>query len=124
MAARNNFGVLLTLGKFYNIGSGGATVPCNLKLLAVVTPLNNGAATAYAVPLSSFQVIQACNTGIGTVAAALAASPVSELAFQAAGGTAAPPTVGGKTTGANFTVAAGGVYPTTLALTGGISFQP
>ncbi len=120
----NNFGVLLTLGKFYNIGSGGSVVPCNIKLLAVVTPLNNGAATAYAVPLSSFSVIQACNTGISTVTAALAASPVSEVAFQAAGGSAALPTVGGKTTGANFSVAAGGVYPTTLALTGGISFRP
>ncbi len=120
----NNFGVLLTLGKFYNIGSGGSVVPCNIKLLAVVTPLNNGAATAYAVPLSSFSIIQACNSGISTVAAALAASPVSEVAFQAAGGSAALPTVGGQTTGANFSVAAGGVYPTTLALTGGISFRP
>ena len=36
----------------------------------------------------------------------------------------APVSVAGKTTGANFTVAAGGVYPTTLALTGGISFNP
>ncbi|MFO1341486.1 MAG: Ig-like domain-containing protein [Burkholderiaceae bacterium] len=120
----NNFGVLLTLGKFYNIGTGGSTVPCNIKLLAVVTPTNNGAATEYAVPLSSFQVIQACNTSISTVSAALASSPVSEVAFQAAGGGAALPTVGGKTTGANFTVAAGGVYPTTLALTGGIAFKP
>ena len=42
----NNFGVILTLGKFYNIGTGGSTVPCNIKLLAVVTPTNNGAATA------------------------------------------------------------------------------
>jgi hypothetical protein len=120
----NNFGVLLTLGKFYDIGSGGTVTPCNLKLLAVVTPTNNGAATSYAVPLSAFSVIQSCNSGIGTAGAALAASPVSEVAFQAAGGSAALPTVGGKTTGANFTVAANGVYPTTLALTGGISFRP
>ena len=76
------------------------------------------------MPLSAFSVIQSCNSGIGTAAAALAASPVSEVAFQAAGGSAALPTVGGKTTGANFTVAANGVYPTTLALTGGISFRP
>jgi hypothetical protein len=120
----NNFGVILTLGKFYDLDAGAAVQPCNVKLLAVVTPTNNGAAAPYAVPLSSFQVIQACNTGISTVAAALASSPVSEVAFQAAGGGAALPTVGGLTTGANFTVAANGVYPTTLALTGGISFEP
>ncbi|WP_393940487.1 hypothetical protein, partial [Piscinibacter sakaiensis] len=74
------------------------------------------------MPLSSFQVIQACNTGISTVAAALASAPVSEVAFQAAGGGAALPPVGGQTTGANLSVAANGVYPTTLALTGGVSF--
>jgi hypothetical protein len=120
----NNFGVLLTLGKFYDLDAGAGVTPCNIKLLAVVTPLNNGAATLYKVPLSSFQVIQSCNTSINTVSAALASAPVSEVAFQAAGGGAALPTVGGKTTGANLTVAAGGVYPTTLALTGGISFEP
>ena len=119
----NNFGVLLTLGKFYDLDPGAGVTPCNIKLLAVVTPLNNGAAAPYSVPLSAFQVIQACNSGIATVADALASAPVSEVAFQAAGGGAALPTVGGKTTGANFTVATGGVYPTTLALTGGISFE-
>ena len=120
----NNFGVLLTLGKFYDLDAGAGVQPCNIKLLAVVTPQKNGAATAYALPLSSFQVIQGCNTGISTVAAALASSPVSEVAFQAAGGGAALPPVGGQTTGANLSVAANGVYPTTLALTGGISFNP
>ena len=120
----NNFGVLLTLGKFYNIGSSAAPTPCNIKLLAVVTPTNGGNSAAYAVPLSSFQVIQACNTGVASASAALALSPVSEVAFQAAGGGAALPTVGGKTTGANFSVAVNGVYPTTLALKGGISFRP
>ena len=120
----NNFGVLLTLGKFYNVGTVAAPAPCNIKLLAVVTPLNNGAATAYAIALNSFAIIQACNSGISTVAAALASAPVSEVAFQAAGGTAALPTVGGKTTGANLSVVNAGVYPTTLALTGGVTFQP
>ena len=120
----NNFGVILTLGKFYDLDAGAAVQPCNVKLLAVVTPTNNGAAAPYAVPLSSFQIIQACNSGISTVAAALASAPVSEVAFQAAGGGAALPTVGGKTTGANLSVAVNGVYPTTLALTGGISFEP
>jgi hypothetical protein len=120
----NNFGVLLTLGKFYDLDPGAAVQPCNIKLLAVVTPLNNGAATAYAIPLADFAVIQNCNSGISTVAAALASAPVSEIAFQAAGGGAALPTVGGKTTGANLSVPANGVYPTTLALTGGIRFRP
>ncbi|MFM2118666.1 MAG: hypothetical protein RL722_134 [Pseudomonadota bacterium] len=121
----NNFGVILKLGKFYDVGTPGAPAPCNIQLLSVVTPLNNGASTAYALPLSDFQIIQSCNSGITTVAAALAAAPVSEIAFQAAGGGSALPTVSGKTTGANFTVQAGGtVYPTTIALTGGISFKP
>jgi Bacterial Ig-like domain len=120
----NNFGVVLTLGKYYNVGTAGAPAACNIKLLAVVTPLNGGNAAPYAVPLNSFSVIQGCGTGINTAAAALASAPVAEVAFQAAGGTAALPTVGGKTTGANLSVAANGVYPTTLALTGGISFKP
>jgi hypothetical protein len=122
----NNFGVLLTLGKFYDLDAGSAVQPCNIKLLAVVTPLNNGAATSYAIALSDFAIIQSCNSGISTVAAALASAPVSEVAFQAAGGGAALPTVGGKTTGANLSVPTGNpaVYPTTLALTGGISFRP
>ena len=120
----NNFGVLLTLGKFYDLDAGAGVTPCNIKLLAVVTPENGGAATLYKVALGSFAVIQSCGTTISTAAAALASSPVSEVAFQAAGGGAALPPVGGKTTGANFTVAAGGFYPTTLALTGGISFEP
>ena len=123
----NNFGVILTLGKFYDLDAGTAVQPCNIKLLAVVTPLNNGAATPYAVPLSDFAIIQSCNSGISTVAAALASAPVSEVAFQAAGGGAALPPVGGKTTGANLSVPTTGnppVYPTTLALTGGISFRP
>lgn len=120
----NNFGVLLTLGKFYDLDAGPAVQACNVKLLAVVTPINGGAASAYAVPLSAFSVIQNCNTSISTVAVALASSPVSEVAFQAAGGGSALPTVSGQTTGANFSVAAGGVYPTTLALTGGVTFQP
>ena len=123
-SGNNNFGVLLTLGKFYNTGTAAAPAPCNLKLLAVVTPTNNGNSTAYVVPLSSFQVIQNCGTSVGTAAAALALAPVSEIAFQAAGGGAALPAVGGKTTGANFSVAVNGVYPTTLALKGGISFRP
>jgi hypothetical protein len=120
----NNFGVLLTLGKYYNTGTASAPAACNIKLLAVVAPLNNGQQASYSIPLSDFQVIQNCGTGFSSTAAALASGPVSEVAFQAAGGSAALPAVGGKTTGANFTVKAGDVYPTTIALKGGISFKP
>ena len=120
----NNVGVLLTLNKWYDVDAGAAVAPCNIKLLAVISPLNNGAAADYAVPLASFAVIQSCNTSLNTPALALAGQKIVSVDFQAAGGTAALPTVGGKTTGANLSVAVGGVYPTTLALTGGISFQP
>jgi hypothetical protein len=120
----NNFGVLLTLDKWYDVDAGAGVAPCNIKLLAVVSPLNGGAAADYAVPLGSFAVIQTCNTSLNTAALALAAQKIVSVDFQAAGGGAALPAVGGQTTGANLSVAAGGVYPTTLALTGGISFQP
>ncbi|MDE2564847.1 MAG: hypothetical protein KGL50_03600, partial [Burkholderiales bacterium] len=125
-SATHNFGVLLTLGKFYNLGSTASPQPCNIKLLAVVAPLNGGAAAPYSIPLSSFAVIQNCNTGIATPAAALASAPVSEIDFQGAGGTAALPPVNGLTTGANLSVPTGSpaVYPTTVAITGGISFKP
>ncbi|MDE2082708.1 MAG: hypothetical protein KGI90_15260 [Burkholderiales bacterium] len=123
----NNFGVILTLGKYYNVGTTAAPAACNIKLLAVVAPLNGGAAAAYSIPLSSFAVIQDCKTGINTPAAALASAPVAAVDFQGDGGTAALPPVNGLTTGANFSVPTTGsspVYPTTVALTGGISFQP
>ena len=107
----NNFGVLLTLGKFYDLDARSCAQPRNITLLAVVTPLNNGAATPYAVPLCEFAVIQNCNSGVSSVAAALGSAPVDEVAFQAAGGGAALPAVDGRTTGANLSMAAGGVYP-------------
>ena len=120
----NNFGVILTLGKFYNVGTTAAPAACNIKLLAVVAPLNGGAAAAYAIPFSSFAVIQDCKTGINTPAAALASAPVAAVDFQGDGGTAALPPVAGLTTGANFSVPTGNpaLYPTTVALTGGITF--
>ena len=120
----SNFGVILTLGKYYNVGSAASPAACNIKLLSVVKILNNGAASAYSLPLSAFAVIQGCNTGISTPAAALASAKVVAVDFQGAGGTAALPAVGGLTTGANLTVATGGVYPTTVAITGGITFKP
>ncbi|WP_022982612.1 hypothetical protein [Ideonella sp. B508-1] len=114
----NNFGVLLTLGKLYTV-NGGA---CNLKLVAIVTP-TAAANTQYTLPLSSFVVTQDCGTGINTAAAALAVAPVSQVDFQGDGGAAAL-TAGGASTGANSTVAVNGVYPTTIALQGGIRFLP
>ena len=77
----NHFGVILKLGKFYDLDTGAGVQPCNITLLAVVTPLNNGATTAYAVPQSDFAVIQNRNSGINSVATALASAPVSEVAF-------------------------------------------
>jgi hypothetical protein len=120
----NNFGVLLTMGKYYNVGSAAAPAACNIKLLAVVTPINGGAPSAYAIALSSFAVIQSCNTSNTTPALALASANVVSIDFQGAGGGAALPPVNGQTTGANLSVAAAGVYPTTVALTGSITFQP
>jgi len=120
----NNFGVILTLGKFYNVGTAGAPAPCNIKLLAVVTP-TAAAASAYAVALSSFGLIQTCGVGGLTPASALALAPVSQIDFQATGGTAALPPVGGKTVGANLSVPSGSpaVYPTTLVINGAIGFE-
>jgi hypothetical protein len=120
----NNFGVILTLGKFYDVGAPGAPAPCNIKLQAVVTP-TAVAATDYAIPLSSFGIIQACNVAGLTPAAALALSPLSQVDFQGVGSSNPLPAVGGKLVGANMSVGVGSpaVYPTTLAVGGGITFE-
>jgi hypothetical protein len=120
----NNFGVILTLGKFYDVDGGPGVAACNIKLLAVVTP-TAAAASNYAIPLSSFEVIQNCNVaGLG-VAAALALSPLSQVDFQAVGSSNPLPAVGGKLVGANMSVGtvAPVVYPSTIALGGGITFE-
>jgi hypothetical protein len=114
-----NVGVLLTLGKFYN--AGGA---CHIKLLSIFTPTAQ-AATAYSIPLSSFTLTQDCGVAGLTVASALAASPISQVDFQGDGGSAAL-TAGGASTGANLSVPTTGgtvVYPTTLVINGGVTFQ-
>jgi hypothetical protein len=120
----NNFGVILTLGKFYDVDPGAAVQPCNIKLLAVVTP-SSAASTNYTIPLSSFGVIQSCNVSGLTPASALALSPVSQVDFQAVGSANPLPAVGGKLVGANMSVGVGSpaVYPTTLAIGGGITFE-
>ena len=115
----NNFAVDLALGKLYMAGGGA----CHLQLRTIVTP-SAAANTVYTVPLNSFSVVQDCAVAGVTTASALVASPISQVSFQGVGGTNAL-TAGGRTSGANLTVPTGSpaVYPTTLALTGGITFQ-
>ena len=120
--SNHNVAVLMNLGKHYAAGGG-----CNLQLQTVFTP-TSAASTSYTLPLSSFAVAQDCATGTPPTgyAAALTASPaVSQIAFQAASGASAfhPNLSGSLTSGANTTVANGTYIPTTLSLTGGISFQ-
>jgi hypothetical protein len=118
-SATKNFVVLLALGKKYTV-NGSA---CYIQLMQVVAPTSVNP-TSYSLPLSSFVVAQDCGTGITTVANALAASPnVAQIDFQGDGGASAK-TANGLTSGANFSVLAGSVYPTTVALTGGITFTP
>ena len=120
-SATKNFMVNLDLGKLYLVGGNA----CHLQLRKVITP-TAAAATSYTVTLSSFSVVQDCGQGIAptNVAAALAASPISQVSFQAAGGASAVPQ-GGLTTGANLSVPTGSpaVYPTTVLVKGAITFQ-
>jgi len=120
-SSSKNFMVNLDLGKLYLIGGNA----CHLQLRKVIAP-TAAAATSYTVALSSFSVVQDCGTGLAptAVAAALAASPVSQISFQAAGGASAVPQ-GGLTTGANLSVPTGSpaVYPTTVVVKGAITFQ-
>ena len=116
--ATKNFAVDLTLGKRYVVGGN----TCRVQLRKIVTP-TAAAATAYTVALSGFSVVQDCAQGGLTVASALAGSPISQVSFQGAGG-GIPLTAGGQTSGANLSVAVGGVYPTTLVMVGGITFTP
>jgi hypothetical protein len=115
--ATNKFAVNLQLGKRY-VAGGNA---CRLVLRTIVTP-TAAAATEYTVPFSAFSVVQDCGQAL-TVAQALAASPITQVTFQAGAGGPAQ-SAGGQSTGANLTVAVGGVYPTTLVVVGGISFNP
>lgn len=111
-----NYMVTLDFGKLYTV-SGSA---CHLQLRRVVEP-TAAAATDYAIDLSSFTVSQDCATGL-SASAILAASPISQVAFQAAGGTAAL-SDGTRTSGANLSVANAGVYPTTIVVNGAITFE-
>ena len=118
----HNVAVILTLGKYYPIGTG-----CHLQLQTVFTP-TAAASTSYSLPLSSFAVAQDCGTGTpptGYVAALTASPAISKIDVQAASGAALfhPNLTGSLTSGANTTIANGSYIPTTLSLTGGITFQ-
>lgn len=113
-----NFAVILTLGKLEAAGGG-----CHVQLLAVVTPTAS-APTSYVVPLSSFAVIQNCaDNAMTSASAALALQTVAKVSFQGTSGASALPAVGGKVAGTNLTQVNAGVYPTTVVLQGGITFQ-
>jgi hypothetical protein len=118
-SATNNFMIVVDLGKRFTVGGNPA---CRLQLRRVVTP-TAAAATDYAIPLSSFALVQDCAGAATTVAQALAASPISQIAFQGVGGGNAL-SDGTRTSGANRSVATGdGVYPTTVVLQGGITID-
>ncbi|MDZ7812620.1 MAG: Ig-like domain-containing protein [Ideonella sp.] len=120
-SANNKFAVVLTLGKRYAIDGG-----CRLQLHGVKTP-TSADATAYSMNLrTDFRVAADCGTGIAPtdVAAALAASPViSSVKFLGAAGGSAILGRNDVASGANLSVLAGAVYPTTVALKGGITFD-
>ncbi len=112
----NNFMIVMDLGKRYPPNGNN----CRLQLRRVVTPTAQ-AATDYAIPLSSFALVQDCGAGFTTAAQALAASPISQIAFQGVGGENAL-SDGVRTSGANRNVANGeGRFPTTIVLQGGIT---
>ena len=117
----HNAGILLTLGKHY-VDSSNKN--CNVKLLAVFTP-TSVSPTAYSIPLSSFVVNADCSIPGLTVASALAASPISQIDFQGDGGASAL-TAGSMSTSSNMTTATTTtpvLYPTTLVISGGVTFQ-
>jgi hypothetical protein len=131
-APSSNFLIILTLGKYYNIGTVASPTACNLQLQDVVQPSTPAAATTITVPLSDFTVAQNCGQAISTAAQALAVSPISKIDLQGDGGTSAL-TQGANhlTSSANFSVstqATGGAapyqVPTVIVLKGPITFTP
>jgi hypothetical protein len=114
--------VQLTTGKLYGSGSTACHV-----LLQTVFPATGGAtATQYTIPLSNFVVGQNCSDATITDVDTALAQPISVIDFQGDGGTAAIK-VNGVASNSNLTTAVSGaspaVYPTTVALTGAITFQ-
>ncbi len=106
--------------------SGVSSTTCNPQVAAVVAATAS-TATAYTVPLSAFtKITQNCGS-TSVTAAQILASPVTEIDFQADGGTAAI-TASGLTSNTNTTVALSGsnptTYPTTINVVGGVQFAP
>ncbi|MFN9104478.1 MAG: hypothetical protein ACK5WT_17340 [Betaproteobacteria bacterium] len=117
-SATNNFMIVMDLGKRFTAGGG----TCRLQLRRVVTPTAQ-AASSYAIPLSSFALVQDCAGAATSVAQALAASPISQISFQGVGGSNEL-SDGARTSGANRSVPNGdGRYPTTVVLQGGITID-
>ena len=117
-SSTNNFMIVMDLGKRYPPNGNN----CRLQLRRVVTP-TAAAASDYSIPLSSFALAQDCGTGFTTAAQALAASPISQIAFQGVGGENAL-SDGVRTSGANRNVVNGdGRYATTIVLQGGITID-
>jgi hypothetical protein len=112
-----NFMVQFDMGKLY--GSGATA--CHIQLRKVVAPTSANP-TLYTLNLSSFVVVQNCGDTSVTTANVLSTQKIAQVSFQAAGGAAAVGD-GTLTTGANLSVSAGSLYPTTLALKGGITFE-
>ncbi len=118
----HNVLVQLTLGNLYGT--------CNVLLRDVFTP-TSVSATAYTLLLSDFTVAQSCGMGALTPTspiAALAANtggPIVQLDFQGdSGASALTAGAAALTSSANITNANGsGVYPTTIVVTGLITFQ-
>ena len=118
-SSTKNFMIDMDLGKRYVVNGNG----CHLQLRRVVTPTSENPSN-YSIPLSSFTLVQNCGMTGMTVAAALAASPVSQINFKGVGGAGAL-SDGRLTSGANLNVinTQSQVYPTTLALKGSITFD-
>lgn len=106
--------------------NGVSTSTCNPQVAAVVSATAS-AATAYTIPLTAFsKITQNCGNSSVTTAQILAA-PVTQIDFQADGGTAAI-TASGLTSNTNTTIALAGsspaVYPTTVSVVGQVEFAP
>lgn len=123
----HNVLVILTLGNKYTV-NGNA---CNVQLQSVFTPTGGNTVTSYTIPFTAFTVAQNC--GIGSLTptspvAALAANaggPVAKFDIQGtSGGSAITAGTPALTASANTTVANGaGFFPSTVALTGPITFN-
>lgn len=117
-SATNNFMIVMDLGKRF--AAGGST--CRLQLRRVVAPTDQ-TASSYAIPLSSFALVQDCAGAATSVAPTLAVSPISQISFQGVGGSNEL-SDGARTSGVNRSVPNGdGRYPTTVVLQGGITID-